>query len=152
MASSVPVLQVLAVVCFAKAVSTTVGPVLYAVHKEKPALRFVGVALVIKAAMIAVLAPRYGSMGAAFGTLTADTCFAVVSVWMAQHFTGYSIRWGVPARLMLISLGAAGAPRLLSLHGIPAMAIALPLYGALALASGAVRASELRALLKGKKA
>ncbi|MDX2149896.1 MAG: oligosaccharide flippase family protein [Bryobacteraceae bacterium] len=144
-------IQILAVVCFAKAVSTAASPVLYAVHREKEALKFMSVAITVKVLLLVVLAPRYGCMGTAFAVLAADSCFAVISILMAQRYSGYRLRWGVPISLILIGIIAGVAPVLLSLRGPLAMALAFPLYCGIVLGTGTVRLAEMRALVERKK-
>lgn len=146
-----PVLQVLAIVCFMKAVTTMLGPLLYVVHAQTQALKFVGVALVAKAGLTAILAPRFGSVGVACGTIAADLWTAVSSVYLLRKYTGYQIRWATPLKAVVIALAAGGISRLLlPANGLLEAAAAPAIYVPLAFLSGAVRISELRSLLAWK--
>jgi O-antigen/teichoic acid export membrane protein len=148
--SAAPVLRILGVVCFAKAISTTMGPVLYIVHQEKSALKLVGITLAVKAAVIALVAPRYGCVGVACGTLCADATAAAASVILAQRFTAYRIAWRVPLTIVLVSVGAAIVPRLLISARLPALSVSMALYCCLIFVTGAVHPAELRSLLRWK--
>lgn len=140
-----PVLRVLALLCFVKAVTSTAGPVLYVVKAQKKALQFIAVALLVKTGVMAVLAPRFGYMGVAYGALAVETCFAAVpTIYFLQKLTGFRVQWTVPVKVVLITLVAAAAPRLLGLHGLANAVLAPAIYGVLVLVIGAVRISEVR--------
>jgi len=144
-----PALRVLAVLCFFKAISATLGPVLYVVHAQRYALQFIAVAVAVKAVVIAALVPRFGYMGVAYGSLGVEVCCAVVPcVYVLQRFSGYRVRWLVPLKVAAIAAVAAAAPRLLvSGSGLSAAIAAAAIYGPLVFLSRAVRLSDVRSLL-----
>lgn len=148
-----PVLRVLAVLCFVKALSSILGPVLYVVQAQRQVLQLVVVVIVVKASVLAALAPQFGYMGVAFGALVVELLVtAVPLLYLVQRFTGYRVRWSVPIKVAMITVLAAGAPRLLfSATGFPAAVMAPALYLPLAFLSGAARFSDVRRLLKKKR-
>jgi O-antigen/teichoic acid export membrane protein len=144
-----PALRVLALLCFVKTVTSTAGPVLYVVRAQKKALQFIAVALLVKTGVMAVLAPRFGYMGVAYGALAVETCFAAVpTIYFLQKLTGFHVQWTVPVKVVLITLIAAAAPQLLGLHGLADALVAPLVYGVLVLFTGAVRVSEVRSVLR----
>ncbi len=145
-------LKVLAVLCAVKAISTTLGPVLYVVNAQKKALKLVVIAVAVKTAVISALAWRFGYMGVVFGALAVEICFvAAPSLYLVQRLTGYRLRWGVPLKVAIITAAAVLASWLvLPTGGLLAAALAPAIYVPLALLSGAVRLSEVRSLLRWK--
>jgi O-antigen/teichoic acid export membrane protein len=145
-----PALRVLAVLCFVKAITSTLGPVLYVVHAQRQALRFIVVALVAKVIVAALLASWYGYMGVAVGALLVEVCFAAVPpVFLLRRFTGYRVKWRVPLLVAATASAAGGVPWLFGWAGSFLAAVMAPaLFVALAFASGAVHLEELRPLLK----
>jgi O-antigen/teichoic acid export membrane protein len=142
-------LRVLALLCFVKAVTSTAGPVLYVVKAQKKALQFIAVALLVKTGVMAVLAPRFGYMGVAYGALAVEACFgAVPTIYFLQKLTGFHVQWTVPVKVVLGTLIAAAAPRLLGLHGLVDALVAPVIYGLMVFLTGAVRISEVRSALK----
>lgn len=147
-----PVLRVLAVLCFVKAISSILGPVLYVVLAQKQVLQLVVVVIVVKASVLAALAPRFGYMGVAFGALVVELLVtAVPLLYLLQRFSGYRVRWIVPIKVAMITVAAAAAPQLLfSATGFSAAVVAPALYVPLAFLSGAARFSDVRMLLRRK--
>ena len=145
-----PVLRVLALLCFIKCISSAIGPVLYVVHAQAQALQFIVVAVLVKAATIAVLAPRFGCVGVAFGALAVEIgCSGIPLIYLMRRRAGYRVQWTVPAKAVLITLVTAAACRLLlSGHGLMAAVLAPALYIPLLFLTGTVRLSDLRWLLK----
>ena len=150
--AGVPVLKILALICFMKAISTTLGPVLYVVHAQKHVLKVAIVAVALKAALIAAIAPRFGAVGVALSTFTAEMFSVAASVYLIQRFAGYRVRWTVLLKVVTISVAAAVVLPLLSIRGLPAAAAAVALYCPLVFLSGALRFSEVRSLLRWKTA
>jgi O-antigen/teichoic acid export membrane protein len=145
-----PVLRVLAFLCFVKAVTSTLGPLLYVVNAQGRALRFIAVAVVAKLAILFVLAPRFGALGVAAGAGAVELVFATVpSIYLVRKLTGARPSWAVPLRVAGVSLVAT----LAALSAAPsspflAFAAAPALYVPLALGIGAVRVEDLRRLLR----
>lgn len=150
--SGARVLKVLAVLCFVKAITSTVAPVLYVVKAQKQALQFIAFAVVMKGIVIAALAPRFGYMGVAFGAVAVESLFATVpAVFIFQSRTGYRLRWNVPLKVAGIVVMAVVVPRFfVGSGGLAAACIAPALYVSLAFLFGAIRPSELLSLLKWK--
>jgi O-antigen/teichoic acid export membrane protein len=145
-----PVLRILAAICFVKAVSSTIGPVLYIVGAQKQVLRFVAAALVVKTAAVALMAHFYGYMGTAAAAITVDTlCVAAPSIYLVQSLTNYRVRWRVPVKILAsASLAAFVSILLLRQHAFAAAVLAPAVYVALIFASKAVRIEDVRLLLR----
>jgi O-antigen/teichoic acid export membrane protein len=150
LASGAPALRMFALLCFVKAITSTVGPVLYVVKAQTRALQFITVALVMKAAVIAILAPRFGYMGVISGAIMVELCFATApSIYLVQRLAGFHVKWDVLFKVAMITAAAAAAPRLLaSTSGLPAAVAASTLYILLAFLTGTVHLSDVRSLLR----
>ncbi len=74
-----PALRILACLCFVKAITSTVGPLLYVVDAQKQTLQFIVIAVLAKLAALMVLAPQFGYLGVAFGALGVEICFSIYS-------------------------------------------------------------------------
>lgn len=145
-----PALRAIALLCFVKAITSTVGPILYVIKAQKKALQFIAIALLVKAAVIAILVPRFGYMGAILGALAVEICFAMMpSLYLVQSLSGFRLQWGVLLKIGLITIAAAAAPQFLNLPPFAATVLAPALYAVLVISSGAVRLAELRSLLRG---
>ncbi len=144
------VLRLLAILCFIKALTSTVGPVLYVVHAQTTVLRFIPVAVVAKIAVMAALIPSFGYMGAAWGALGVEVMFsAIPSVYFLWRHSGYRIRWGVPLKVVLITLISAGTLHLLTASTSVVAAVGAPLlYTVLAFAGGLIQPSEIQSILR----
>ena len=142
------VLRILALLCFVKAISSTLGPVLYVVHAQRQALQFIAVAVAVKVVVVAALAARFGYVGVAVGALGVELCFGVLpAVSLLQRFTGYRLRWTTTLKVVMVTAVAAGVPWQVSTGGLSPALLAPVLYVPLAFLSGAVRLSDVRALL-----
>lgn len=150
LAEGAPVLRILAAMCFVKAVSSTIGPVLYIVKAQKQVLRFIIVALLIKIIVVAMMAHWYGFMGTAAGALIVDICcVAAPSIYLVQRLTSYRVQWRVPLKALASALLASLLTTfLLREHAFAAAWLAPAIYLTLIFASGAIRMSEVRLLLK----
>jgi O-antigen/teichoic acid export membrane protein len=149
-----PALRVLGVLCFIKAASSTLGPVLYVVRAQNQALRFTVIAVIMRAIVVASLIPRYGYIGVAFGALFVELVFAGVPVVrIFQKTTGYRIQWGVPVKAFLIAMfSAASADLLLRSSGLAAAVLATLMYIVICFASRTVRKADVQWILKGRTA
>lgn len=145
-----PALKVLAVLCIVKAISATLGPVLYILHAQKKALKLVALALAIKVVVIAILAPRFGYMGVAYGALSVEVCFVLLpSINLFQRYTSYRLNWIVLIKVAMVTTVATLVSQLLLLPGTLTAALLAPfLYIPLAFLSGAGQISDVRSLLK----
>jgi O-antigen/teichoic acid export membrane protein len=153
LAAGAGILRVLALVLFMKAVTNALGPVLYVVQAQNRALWMVAGALVVKATLILLLAPRFGYIGVALSAILTDSATAFVTIRLLRKASGFRVRWKTPVQLTAIGLAAAYAPRLLHAgNGILAPMVAAALFVPLVFLSGAVRFSDLRLLLAWKRA
>jgi O-antigen/teichoic acid export membrane protein len=143
-----PALRVLAVLCFIKSITSTLGPLLYVVHAQKSALQFIAVATVVKATAVALVAPRWGYMSVAWSAVVVELMFAVVpTVWLLQRFTGWRIGWGVVLKVPASMAIAAGAAWWMAQQNALAGAVIAPLlFVPLAFLTGAVQTNDLRQL------
>jgi O-antigen/teichoic acid export membrane protein len=145
------VLRVLALVVFVKAIPTTLAPLLYVVHAQKTALRFVVVALLVKVAALSLLILRFGYLGAAFGALGVEILCGVLPVlYFLRRYTGQRLRLSTAAGVALITVVAAAAARFGCGPGLPAALAAPALYLPLVLWTGAIRLSDVQLLLRWK--
>lgn len=146
-------LRLLAVLCVVKGVSTALGPVLFIVHAQNTALRIVVCALLLKATAVGLLVPRFGYRGAVLGALAVELGFvAGPLLFRISRITGYRVRWTIPAKCLAAAALAAVTVRLVSPAGGLAAAVMAPvLYVPLACLTGAVRVSDVRTLLSGRR-
>jgi O-antigen/teichoic acid export membrane protein len=150
LASGAAVLEIMAVLGFAKAISSTLGPVLYVVHAQLGALRFIATALVAKTIGAMVLAPRFGFVGVAWGALCVEVVFAALpSVLLLQRASGYRVRWSVPLRVAVLGGVSAAAARMACGEASPLAALlALLLYAPGVFVLGGVRLDDVVALVQ----
>jgi O-antigen/teichoic acid export membrane protein len=145
-----PALRLLSLLVFIKAISSTLGPVLYVVHAQRQTLAFIAVAVVMKVAAVAALAIHMGYLGVAIGALAVEFCFSVVpTVALLRKYGDLRLRWSVGARVALcVAAAAAGTAWLLPASGVAAAIVAPFAYLALAAATGALRMADVRMLLE----
>jgi O-antigen/teichoic acid export membrane protein len=144
-----PALRVLALLCFVKAISSSVGPVFYVVKAQRMALQFIAFAVVLKVAVIAVLAPRYGYMGVAYSALVVEACVAAAAVILIRRAVGYRVRWNIILKVASIAAASAVVPWFVfSRSGFPAAVTAPLMYVPLVFVSGAVNWSEMRSVVR----
>jgi O-antigen/teichoic acid export membrane protein len=145
-----PALRILSLLVFVKAISSTLGPVLYVVHAQGQTLAFIAVAVVMKAAVIAFLAVKLGYLGAAIGALAVEFCFSVIpTVFLLRIHGGLRLRWWVAIRVALAVAAAAAATMWLLPGSSLAAALMAPcIYLVLAAATGALRIGDVRLLLR----
>jgi O-antigen/teichoic acid export membrane protein len=143
-------LHVLGVLGFSKAIATTVGPILYVVHAQRSVLVVVILAVGLKAAVLALLIPRFGYVGAAWGSLVVEvSCTALPMVLLVQRITKCRLQWLQLGKIVLVFGLAVAAPRLLGMReGLAAALVAATVYASLVVLSRAVRVSELLALVR----
>jgi O-antigen/teichoic acid export membrane protein len=142
-----PALRLLALLCVAKAISMTVGPVLYIVHAQGLLLRLVALALGLKAVLVLAVAPGFGFMGAAAVGLALEVLFAGVTVHLAWKRTGYRVQWRTALRAGFIVAVSAGAALVAVSSSLVSAMLAPVLCVALMFAAGLVSRASLRTLL-----
>jgi O-antigen/teichoic acid export membrane protein len=147
MGPAAPVLRVLALLCFVKAISSTVGPVLYVTGAQRHALWITGVAALAKSAALLALVPRYGAMGAAVASLVVEIVAGLIpNLLVVQHFARCRLRWTLLGKVVVALAVSHGAIWLLGIAGsLPGSFVAAGLFTLLAVASGALRPRELLA-------
>jgi O-antigen/teichoic acid export membrane protein len=146
------VLQVLSILCCVKALTATFGPVLYVVNGQRYALRFIAVALVVKVMVLTLLAPRFGALGVALGSLGVEICFAAVpSVVLVRRLAQFRPHFTTAAKAGAVTLFASAVAWAADPHGGWAGAVLAPtVYVPLVFALGAVRREEVLSLLRWK--
>ncbi len=149
-----PALRILALLALIKAITGTIGPIMYIVKAQKYALRFIAVALAVKLAAIAAVAHRFGYIGVAVAALVVETLFATLpALYLVQRLTHYRFRWNLVGRAafgMLLSAGVAAF--LISSGNIFAALLAPGIYIAFVFATRTLTFADLAPLLKGKPA
>lgn len=150
LAAGVPALQILALLCFVKAISGTLGPVLYVINAQNTVLKVIAAALCVKAAVSAALAFRFGHLGVAFGAVVVDVLFvAIPSVFLIQRLTAYRVRWTVPLKAVLsAAVASLAAVMIWGSAGFASMMTGGALYVAIIVAMRPVQLSEVLLLLK----
>jgi O-antigen/teichoic acid export membrane protein len=149
LAAAAPALRILALICLAKAISSTLGPLLYIAGHQTNVLQVVGVAVVAKAVIIASVASRWGYLGVAGGVVACDFVFATLPlVFLVRKFCGYRVQWSVPCKIVASTLASAGIALLLPGSAVVAAIAAPMIYTPLALLTGAAKRSDLEILLR----
>jgi O-antigen/teichoic acid export membrane protein len=144
-----PALRLLSLLVFVKAISSTLGPVLFVVHAQRQTLFFIAVAIAMRIAAIALLVARFGYLGAALGALLVEVAFgAAPTILLLARHGGLRLRWASSLKVALaIAVAAAASAELLPVASLAAALLAPVLFVGAAMALGAVRLSELRLLL-----
>ena len=145
-----PALQILALLCFVKAISGTLGPILYIVHAQDRVLKLIIAALCVKAFVSSIMAVNFGYLGVALGSVAVDVgLVALPSVLLIQRLTGYRVRWRVPIKVVLAaSLSSLAAIAFWKVAGFASLITAGALYAVLIFAMRTVRISEILLLVK----
>jgi O-antigen/teichoic acid export membrane protein len=143
------VLRVLALACFAKAITTTLGPVLYVTGSQAYALWVIGAGTLVKAGLLLVVVPRYGALGAALSLLAVEVLVGLApTVLLVQHFTRCRLDWTPALRVILALLPAHAIPWALGMRGsFTAGVLCGALFLAGALLTGALKPREWRDLM-----
>jgi len=145
------ILSVLAFVLFVKAITNTLGPILYVIRAQNYALWLVVFAVAMKATLIIALATRFGYVGAAISAVITDSTTAAATIYLLHRHSGFQAKWSVAVKVVLATLAAAYISRsLFFLTGPVAAVAAILMFTGMVLLTRAVRISELRALLKWK--
>ena len=149
LAAGANILRVLTLLLFVKAISNTLGPILYVVRAQNVALWLVIAAVLMKASLIALLAPHFGYIGVAVSAVVTDSATALATLWLLKQRCDFRVQWSVPARVSAISLAAAWFPRaVLPAGSLLAPVLALAVFVPGAFLTGAIKVDEVRAVLK----
>ncbi len=145
-----PALRLLSLLVFIKAISSTLGPVLFVVHAQRQTLFFIVVAVAMRAVAIALLVGRFGYLGAAYGAILVELAFgAAPTVYLLRKYGELHLRWTASLKVALAIAAAAGASAaLLPGASLAAAALAPIVFLAGAAALGALKIADVRLLLK----
>jgi O-antigen/teichoic acid export membrane protein len=148
-----PALRWLAILCLVKAITSTLGPILYVVRAQKSVLKFIGFAVGAKAAAIIFLAPRYGYLGAIAGALGVEIIFAAIpTVYLVRRLAGLRIEWATPVKVVGLIAASALVPRMtLSHDGMAAALASAGMYTGLAFLTRTVHLDQIRLLLGNRR-
>jgi O-antigen/teichoic acid export membrane protein len=143
------VLRLLALLCFVKAITSTVVPLLYIINAQSLALRFVMTSVLVKSVVLVPLAMAGGAVGVAAGVLAIELLWAVTAtVYLFQRFGGCRLQWVVAVKAAIAMTAAAFiAVVIFPDGGLPAAIVAPIAYVPLTAASGAVRLHDVHVLL-----
>lgn len=145
------VLSVLALVLFVKAITNTLGSVLYVVEAQNRALSLVVGALITKTTLITLLAPRFGYVGVALSALITDSATATLTLWLLRKHSGFRVRWSIPLKMVLVTLIASlAAIHFVPAHSLVTLVAAVALFIPLTALVGAVRVSDVMSLMNWK--
>ena len=145
-----PALRLLSLLVFIKAISGTIGPVLFVVHAQRQTLFVIGVAVVMRVVAIAGLVMAFGYLGAAVGAILVELAFgAAPTVYLLRRHGDLRLRWGATIKVALaIAAAAAATAWLLPGTSLAAAVLAPAAFLAAAAALGALRVADLRLLLR----
>jgi O-antigen/teichoic acid export membrane protein len=133
-------LQLMAWVLLARAVSTTMSPLIVIAGRQSRAMLLTLLSLMAQVAALFLLVPRLGVIGASLGYLIVELLLGSVAVsWVSQTVSGVAIDW----RPVAVILAIAGASALL----IDATPLAGSFIGGVAAGSLVLGAFLLLALL-----
>jgi len=144
-----PALRLLSLLVFIKAISSTLGPVLFVVHAQRQTLFFIAVAIAMRVLAIAVLVARMGYLGAAVGAILVEIAFgAAPTVFLLWRHGGLRLSWVATAKVALaIAVAAAATTTVVPGASLAAALLAPLVFLAAAAALGALRVDDLRLLL-----
>lgn len=150
MAEAAGVLQLLSWSILARVVSKIMGPLVVVTGRQHHALWLTGFPVVVKAALLAWLIPRFGAIGAATAWVLSDFIALVPTLLLTQHLVGFRVSWRVALR---VAVAAAVTIGVIALSGIAdtvtGFVVAAGLFPALAVVLRAVPLGELRRLVDG---
>lgn len=140
-----PVMRLMAVLLFVKAVASALGPLLYVVQAQRGALVMIACALVAKAAAMAVMVTHFGYLGVAVTAVLAEAAFAAApTVWLLSRRSSWRLQWRMPLRIALLTAATAGlAHGLGDGGGVWSAGLALVLFVPLAMALGVISRARL---------
>ncbi|HEX4333764.1 MAG TPA: oligosaccharide flippase family protein [Usitatibacter sp.] len=144
-------LRLIAVLMFVKALTSTLGPILYIVHAQKHALGYIAFAAVLKIPAAYLLALNYGYLGVAAGAIAVEALSALAPTlyWLRKR-GGFRLDWNVPLRAAAFAALTGWAAHLADHSGgLVACLLAPAGYALLVLATRTVPAGRLLALVPG---
>ncbi|MGQ0552745.1 MAG: oligosaccharide flippase family protein [Planctomycetota bacterium] len=147
-APAAPVLRVLACIVPITALNCVLGPTLFAVGAQRPALLFACTGLALKVLLLVALIPGRGLLGPAWASLGTELLTGfLLPLLCVQRYLGYRLRWGLLLRAALAAGIAVSSAALVGWHGTLAGAgLALLVLGPAALLTGAVNRQRLASL------
>jgi O-antigen/teichoic acid export membrane protein len=96
------VLRVMSVVVLARAVTTSMSPLIVVAGRQRRAMGLTMLSIVLQAAMLLAVVPRFGILGAAIGYLAIELSVGVVPVSLiGLRVARVRLSWAMPVRLLL---------------------------------------------------
>jgi O-antigen/teichoic acid export membrane protein len=129
---AIPAVVVVAVLAVPKVFFGIVASIYKAADRQLIMLRYLVFAAIVNLTLDAILIPRFGTIGAAFGNGLSQT-FAVVAMWGAASRLGHlRMQWQSVARIAVAAIGMASVVAVVCASMRPTFAIFLgPLLGIL---------------------
>jgi O-antigen/teichoic acid export membrane protein len=132
---AVPVLRIQGIAMLLTFAITTWGFGLMSLHRHRPMIVANALSLVVATGLVLALAPSHGAIGAAWATVAGEAVLAVgYYTALARTEGALHPRFRVAVRALLLGALAGGVAWASGLPSVPATAVALALYGALAVA------------------
>ncbi len=146
-------LQILGVLYFVKAVTVTIGPLLYVIDAQKTALRIMAIAAAVKALAIGFAGMRFGPTGVAWSALAVEiTCVTVPGSIVLLRRAKFRLPWlrvALFAAVALIAVLAAGRLPAGPFHIVPGLAAPL-IYASLVMAAGLIKPADVWKTLRNR--
>jgi O-antigen/teichoic acid export membrane protein len=149
-ASIAAVLQLLSWAMLARVVVTIMAPMVVVCGRQLHTVWLTALVFAAKAVALALLVPRWGAMGAAAACLAAEIGVSVLpTIWVCQRVAGVRLDWSVAVRAIGCAAAIAAAANWAGIEtALWQGAVAAILYFALAAATGALRVSEVRQVIR----
>ena len=141
-------LKGMAMLCFLKTVTITLGPILYIVFAQRQLLKMVTIALLVKIVLVYLFVRHFGYTAVIATSIGLEIAFGFVTVLMIRHFTQWKVRWRDPLKVLAILTAALALTTITRLSGLSASVVAASLYLVLAYAVGLLKLSEVQRMLK----
>ena len=111
-------LKIFAPVVFLRAITAVVAPVVVIAERQSAALWLAGSALLLQVALLILLVPRLGLVGAAIGYLVVELLVSTVGTWLfASHAARCRFDATIPIRFALALLAAFATYHLIDASG-----------------------------------
>jgi O-antigen/teichoic acid export membrane protein len=144
-------LRLLSWVVLARTVTTAMSPLIVIGGAQNKVLWITICAILLQVVALLELVPGHGATGAAIGYLTIEIALGVIPVSViGQQVTGVRLHWSAPVKLLVAAAIVILLCGLLPFAGTLASgALAVALYLAFAVVSGAVSPRKLRRIIAG---
>lgn len=112
------ILRILAAVVFLRAITAAMSPLMIIANRHRFGLWLTSSAVTLQLALLVILVPQFGLMGAALGYLAVEATISTLGVWIfAAKVSGVRPDWTVPVRLGLALAIAAALTELSGISG-----------------------------------